>query len=171
MLEKPCHGWCHMHLFDVDIELSYLSYLSYDEASGPFEWLKACQFGLDNQLPVTLAFATEGKGDVILISDFTRTCLLPAPAIHTAELLTYDNYTVMQLVEEMITDINRDFESWITDWIALDGSHDLSEEDEAYIAEMNRIPGMAFRAYEKLEMRLKKALREMESAWLRRSKK
>lgn len=170
MLEKPCNGWCHMHLFDMDMELSYLAYQWYDGV-GPFEWLKACQYGLDHQLPVKLVFGTEGKGDVILISDFTRTCLQPAPAIHTAELLTYNNYTVMQLVEEMITDINRDFERWITDWIALDGSHDLSEEDKAYIAEINRIPGMEPRAYEKLEMRLKKALRETESAWLRKSKK
>lgn len=166
MLKKPYNGWSRMHLFDVDVEISYLSYLYYD-ATGPFEWLKACKFGLDNQLPVTLQFGTEGRGDVILVSDYTRTCMIPAPAIHDTNLLIYDDYNVMDLVEELVMDINHDFENWITEWIALDGSHYLSNKDSNYIAGMDRIPGMEFRAYEKFEMRLKKALRETESAYLR----
>ena len=166
MLKKPYAGWSRMQLFEVDMEISYLSYLCYC-GNGPFEWLKACKFGLDNQLPVTLQFGTEGKGNVILIADFTRTCMLPAPAIYDTDLLIYDDYNVMDLVEEIFTDINRDFESWITEWIALDGSHYFSNEDRAYIAEMNCIPELEFLAYEKLEMRLKKALRETESALLR----
>lgn len=171
MLEKPYYGRCHFHLFEVDMELSYLCHLCYADGSGPFEWLKACQFGLDNNLPVTLAFESEGRGRVILISDFTRTCLLPSPLIHPTKLLVYDNYTVMQLVEELFADINRDFESWIIHWINMDGNHDVSEEDRQYMRDMQVSPDTEFLVYEKLEKRLKRALRDMESAWLRKNKK
>ncbi len=166
MLDKPCDGWCHMHFFDVDMVLSYLGYLCY-EGNGPFEWLKACKFGLDNQLPVTLQFETEGKGKVILISDFTRTCMLPTPAIHNEELVIYDDYNVMNLIENLVMDIDRDFDSWISQWIAMSGSHDLSKEDERFITDRKHIPDMEYQAYEQLELQLKKALRETESAWLR----
>lgn len=161
ILEKPYAGWSYIHLFDLEMELSYLGC-----GNAPFNWLSACKYGLNHHLPATLLFYSERWGDAIVIADERRTSILPAHE-DEASLLVYEDYNIRRLTEDIIMDISRDFDSWIKEWVAEPVNPYLSEEELKYMDEMYW-QGQEFKATERLEEQLKTALRETESAYLKR---
>ena len=75
----------------------------------------------------------------------------------------------MNLTEDIVTDINRDFDAWIEEWYDYEiwGLRDLSQEDIKFRNKRLGAEGFFWRNV-RLDLRLKTALREAESAWLRR---
>ena len=60
MLSKPKNGWSDLKICGFEMCIS-------DIQDIPTHWLQACLFGLDNRLPITWYFDTEGTvGYVIL---------------------------------------------------------------------------------------------------------
>lgn len=160
MLKKPRDGWSRFHLFDVDIVISYLF-----ANDNPFGWLKACQFGLENQLPATLQFDSEERGDTAVIANDRHTTIFINDAYDGISMYIYEDYNILNLTEDIFMDISRDFDSWIEEWIALAGSPCLSSNTN-FMAEMWRRQGADFWENETLGFCLKKTLREVESALL-----
>lgn len=161
MLEKPHDGWCHMQLFDVDIVLD----ADWDD-DNPFDWLQACQVGVEKQLPATLIFKSEFR-EIVMIADNNHTKIWTDDGFDdNKSLLVYDNYNIEHLTEDIFMDINRDFDDWIKEWIVY-GFQSSHRQYDDFMYKMS-IQGQFFRETEQIEMRLKTALRKMESALLKR---
>ena len=81
----------------------------------------------------------------------------------------YEVYSKINLTEDIVTDINRYFYAWIEEWYDYEiwGLRDLSQEDIKFRNKRLGAEGFFWRN-ERMELRLKTALREAESAWLRR---
>ncbi len=160
MLEKPYAGWSYIHLFDFEMELSYLGC-----GNAPFDWLSACKYGLDHHLPVTLLFYSEKCGEAVVTADMHHTSILPA-CEDEGNLLVYEDYNIRNLTEDILTDINRDFDSWIKEWVAEPFNPYLPRAEYENMEKMRR-QRQDFRETERLEEQLKTALRETESSYLR----
>lgn len=164
MLKKPYKGAAGIHFFDIDIE--FFTDWEYGSDNAPIHWLKACKFGLEHDLPVTLAFLGDGDIHAEVIADEDRTSVW---FVGEDTFYVYEGYGKMNLTEDIVTDINRDFDAWIEEWYDYEiwGLRDLSQEDINFRNKRLGAEGFFWRN-ERVELRLKTALREAESAWLRR---
>lgn len=162
MLEKPNAGWGRLRLFDVDMEIGCDC-----DWDAPLIWLKACKYGLEHKLPITLHFDS-GEESAMVIADENRTNILYNDYHGEEFFYVYESYNRMNLAEDIIMDINRDFDSWIAEWFAYESyERYLSREDMEF---RNKCiwGGEYFRENERLELHLKTALREAESVWLKK---
>lgn len=164
MLEKPHDdGWSRLQLFDVDIEIN-----CYFGKDCPFNWLKACQFGLENRLPATLFFDAQDSGTiVVVIADDSHTTIFIDDAYDGKLVHIYDYYNIMNLTEDIFMDISRDFDSWTESIYCFGDPRYFSRKDIEFQNKM-RTQGQYFRETERVELRLKTALQETESAYLKR---
>ena len=163
MLKKPYAGWSHIDLLDFNMEVSY----NYS-GNAPFNWLFACKHGLDYHLPAALLFDSEGYGEVVVVADECHTSILYTDIAEMSLITVSEEYNLMNLTEELVMDINRDFDSWVKEWIAEPINPYLSSEEREYM-NMLHWQGCYYRETERMEERLKTALRETESSWLKRT--
>lgn len=163
MLGQPRDGWSRLHLFDIDIEVD-----CFFGDDNPFNWLKACKFGLEKQLPATLLFDSEELGQTIVIADGSRTTIFIDDAYKGMSMRIYEHYNIRNLAEAIIMDINRDFNSW-KECIGYFGHPKYSSREDIEFQSKMLMQGQYFRELERVEMRLKTALRETESALLKRN--
>ncbi len=161
MLEKPSGGDSAIHLFDLDMRIESALYF---HANPPFNWLSACKYALENHLPVTLPFYWNMTSTFVIADDY-RTSILYDCYFPNRKMWVYEGYTIMNLTENIFTDISRDIDSWVNEWIAINPF--LPQEEKHYMYTHENIIFPYF-ATERIEMRLKTALRELESAYLRR---
>ncbi len=60
MLSKPFNGRCLFSMFDFNIQMSCVTDI-------PFDWLKTCRFGLENNTEVSLVLTDYGNEYIVLL--------------------------------------------------------------------------------------------------------
>lgn len=104
MLTKPLNGRCVFSLFDFSIPMSCVTDI-------PFDWLKTCKFGLENEDEVSLILADHGNEYILFLLMLGRSCLLKD--IEGKRSVEECEIDLEGFTERLLMDIQRDFEEWV----------------------------------------------------------
>lgn len=107
MLSNPDAGWCNVKIGDFEGEASYLTDIPFVCLNSFIQYLTKG----NNINSISMYFDEEGT-EFFLVCDYYITYII-IERDETPELKYYNNIGIKQLANELIKDLERDFDSWV----------------------------------------------------------
>lgn len=104
MLSKPFNGRCLFSMFDFNIQMSCVTDI-------PFDWLKTCRFGLENNTEVSLVLTDYGNEYIVLLLALGGGLILKD--IEGKKSVEECRTNLEDFTEHLLMDIENDLEGWV----------------------------------------------------------